>query len=131
MLWIYFSEKAEIKYHWVLILLKHFGKCTTVNLLTRKKSCGFISMKCWNKVALGIYFVETRDKRYVCEFIYNKEVLWIDLFENPEIKYHWGFILLKLLSKGTAMNLFKTKKCCEFISLKFWNKVPVFCWISW
>ena len=47
-----------------------------------------------------------------------KEELWICFIENPEIKNHWGFLLFKLLIKGTAVNLFETKKSCRFLSLK-------------
>ena len=50
---------------------------------------------------LGIYFVETRDKSYGCEFIFNKEELFIDFIENAETKCDWGFILLKFLVKCT------------------------------
>ena len=31
---------------------------------------------------MGIYFVETPDKRYRCEFIQNKEVMWIYFIEK-------------------------------------------------
>ena len=55
---------------------------------------------------------------YGCELISNKEVLRIYFIENAEIKYHWRLSLLKLLIKGTAVSLFKTKKTCAFISLK-------------
>ena len=34
------------------------------------------------KVPLGICFVETPYKRYSCEFIRNKEELWIYFIEN-------------------------------------------------
>ena len=49
-------------------------------------------------------------------------MLWIYICENPEIKYNWGFISLKLLIKGTAVNLLQTKKSCWFISLKILKK---------
>ena len=67
---------------------------------------------------MGIYFVETPDKCYGYEFILNKEELWIGFIENPEINYHWGFILLQLMIKITAVNLFKSKKSCGLVSLK-------------
>ena len=36
---------------------------------------------------------------YGCEFILNKEVLWIYFIENAEIKYHWGFFLVETRGK--------------------------------
>ena len=70
-------------------------------------------------------FVETPDKIYGCEFFEKKDVPRIYYIENAEIKYHWRFIFQKLLIKGTAVNLFGTKKSCVFISLKMLNKVPL------
>ena len=34
-----------------------------------------------------IYFVETPNKTYGCEFVYNKEELWINFTENADIRY--------------------------------------------
>ena len=81
--------------------------------------------KCWNKVPLGIYFVESPGKKYGCEFIENKEQVWIYFIENAEIKYHWGFIFLKLLVKDTAVNLFKKKKAVDLFHWKSRNKVQL------
>ena len=53
---------------------------------------------------MGIYFVETPDKKYGCEFTSNKEELVIYFIGNTEKKYHLAFLLLKLLLKGTAVN---------------------------
>ena len=74
---------------------------------------------------MGIYFAKTAYKIYNCAFIYNKEELWIYFIENAEIMYQWGFILLKLLIKSTALNLLKTKKVWRFVSLKMQDKVPL------
>ena len=113
---IYFIGNAEIKYHRGILLLKLLIKFTAVNFWKERCASDLLHWKCWNKVPLGIYFLETFDKRYGCEFIWNKEKLWIYFIENAEIKYHYGFILLKLLKKGTAVSLFKTKKSAGFIS---------------
>ena len=86
--------------------------------LKQRSAADLFHWKSWNKVQLEIYFVETCGKRYGCEFIEIKEDLWISFIEKAELKCHVGFILLKLLIKGTAVNLFKRKKSCVFISLK-------------
>ena len=59
---------------------------------------------------LGIYFVKTFRKKYGCEFISSKDELWILILENAEVRYHLGFFLLKLLIKGAAVSLVKTKE---------------------
>ena len=47
-----------------------------------------------------------------------KKELWSYFIENAEIKFNFRFILLKLVAKSTAVNLFKTEKSYAFISLK-------------
>ena len=86
--------------------------------------------KWWNKVQLGIYFVETTDKRYGCEITSNKEELLIDFFANTEKKYHLGFFFLKLLVKITGVNSFKVEQSYGLISLKMrkWSTIVyLFC----
>ena len=50
---------------------------------------------------------------YGSEFILNIEELCIYFVENAEKKYKWGFILLKLLKKGTTVNFFKQKRAVD------------------
>ena len=117
-LWIDFIENANIKSHWGFIFWNSCQKVRLWNYLKQRSAVDLFDWKCWYKVPLGIYFVETRDMKYGCEFIYKKEELLIDLIENAEIMYQWGFILLKLSIKSKAVNLFKRKKTCGLISLK-------------
>ena len=58
----------------------------------------------------------------------------IYFIEYAEIQYSWDFFLLKLEIKGTAVNLFKTRKSCGFIWLKILRKsttADLFCSNSW
>ena len=130
-LWIYFIENGEKKYHLWFILLKIL---ILWHYLKQRRAVDLFNWKCWNKVPLGIYFVETPDRIYGGEFISNKEELWIYFIENFEIKYSWRFILLKYLIKCNAVNLFKTKKSHEIISLEMLKESTtgdLFCSTSW
>ena len=131
MLWLYFIENGEITYHWGFILLKLLIKRTAVNLFETKKSCGLNSLKMLKENTTWEFFCWTPDKNDGCEFIENKEELWIYFIINDEIKYHYGFIWLKLLIKDTSVNLLKTKKSCVLISLKMLKESTTwdfFCW---